>query len=202
MAFSRNHKKLNVSNFCPMDLNFLLYMENIYECYNQEKEIFPGKSLISNHRELLEYDSFKENLNLCWDAIVKEYEQHQFKDNPLGNIHFRDEYNSLLRRDSDPHTFETVWNAFSLWWWSEFGVKTYMERYSDLFIPDLAEQIWEGLYDRHIEVDDDSSLYVMLLFKQPVMIIPKSSNKLYFSSINDFVHKKEEIVCNVIDLFA
>ncbi|SEP26031.1 hypothetical protein SAMN05518670_6241 [Paenibacillus sp. OK076] len=202
MAHSRNHKKLNISNLCPMDLNFLLYIENIYECYHGEKEIFPGKYLISNEQELLEYESFKENLSTSWDEIVKEYEQQQYMDNPFKTIHFRDCFKRLFREDSVFHTSERVWKTFSLWWWSEYGVKTYMERYSDLFMPEMAEQIWEGLFDKDIKVGADNSLYVMLLFKQPVMVTPMNSNKLYFSSINDFAYKKEEIIRNVVDLFV
>ncbi|MEO2255785.1 hypothetical protein ABGV43_02430 [Paenibacillus amylolyticus] len=202
MALSRNHKKLNISNLCPMDLNFLLYIDNIYECYHGEKEVFPGKYLISNEQELLDLESFNENFNICWDEIIKEYEQQQYMDNPFKTLHFRDCYKSLFRRDSDIHAPERIWNAFSLWWWSEYGIKVYMDRYTDLIMPELAEQIWKGLYEKNIEVNDGSSLYVMLLFKQPIRTIPKSSNKLFFSTMNDFVYKKENIASEIVELFV
>ncbi|MOA40173.1 hypothetical protein D3C78_1620180 [compost metagenome] len=69
-------------------------------------------------------------------------------------------------------------------------------------MPELAEQIWKGLYEKNTEIDDGSSLYVMLLFKQPGTVIPKSSNKLFFSTINNFVYNKEQIVSEIVDLFV
>ncbi|GAE06600.1 hypothetical protein JCM10914_2766 [Paenibacillus sp. JCM 10914] len=68
-------------------------------------------------------------------------------------------------------------------------------------MPELAEQIWKGLYEKNIKLDESSSLYVILLFKQPDMILPKSTNKLFYSSINNFAYKKEGIVNEILDLF-
>ncbi|TVX94115.1 hypothetical protein [Paenibacillus agilis] len=202
MTLSRNHKQLRISNLCPMDLNFLLFIENIYECYHGGKEVFPGRYLISNDQELLDAESFNEIFHTCWYEIVKEFEQQHYMDNPFKTLHFRDCYKSLFRRDSEFHTAERVWNSFSLWWWSDYGIKAYMERYTDLFMPELAEQIWKGLYEKNIEMDDGSSLYVMLLFKQPAMLAPMSSKKLFYSTINNFVYKKDEVVSEIVDLFV
>ncbi|WP_379150754.1 hypothetical protein [Paenibacillus sp. sgz5001063] len=202
MTFSREHKQLRISNLCPMDLNFLLYIENIYECYLGKEEIFPGRGVIPNDQELLEAESFSVRLHTCWDEIVKEYEQQQYMDNHFKTFHFRDCYKNLFKEGSISQIAEKVWSSFSLWWWSEYGIKAYMERYSDIFLPDLAEQIWKGIYEKNIEVDDSCSLYVILLFKQPVRVLPKSSNNLFFSTINNFVYKREDITSDIVDLFV
>ncbi|GAB6927750.1 hypothetical protein JCM10914A_17330 [Paenibacillus sp. JCM 10914] len=201
MTLSREHKQLRVSNHFPMDLNFLLFIENIYECYYRGKEVFPGTYLISSDQELLEAESFHEVLPTCWDTIVKEMEQQQNMGILFNTTQFKDCYRDLFRRDPVLQTADKVWNAFSLWWWSDYGIKTYMERYTDLFMPELAEQIWKGLYEKNIKLDESSSLYVILLFKQPDMILPKSTNKLFYSSINNFAYKKEGIVNEILDLF-
>ncbi|WP_106768789.1 hypothetical protein [Paenibacillus faecalis] len=202
MTLSRDHKQLRISNVFPMDLNFLLFIENIYKSYYGEKQVFPGRHLISNGEELLEAERFNEILVTCWEENVRELEQQQYMVKPFNPILFRDHYTNLFRKDSELHTSERVWNTFSLWWWSEYGIKTYMERYTDLFMPEIVEQIWKGLYDKNIEIDDGSSLYIILLFKQPDIVLQKNTNKLFFSSINNFVCKKEKIVNEIVDLFV
>lgn len=202
MPLSREHKQLRINNLCPMDLNFLLFIENIYECYHEGRDVFPGRYLISNDQELLEPESFKEAFHSCWSEIEQEYEQQQYMDNPFKTLHFREGYTSLFSKNSVFHTVERVWSTFSLWWWPDYGIKTYMERYSDLFMPEIAEQIWKELYEKNIRTDDSSSLYVMLLFKQPAVIIPKSSNKLFFLSIDSFAYKKEDIARQIVELFV
>ncbi|CAM4406560.1 hypothetical protein U9M73_06145 [Paenibacillus phoenicis] len=200
MSISRKYQQLQISNISPMDMNFLLYIENIYECYFGRKEIFPGRYLILDQQELLEPESFIVALKACWNTIVKEYEQQQFMDNPLDTLHFRDDYASLFRNDSVFHTAERVWNAFTLWWWPDYGIKAYMEKFTDQYMPEVTEQIYRGLYEKNIPIAKGNSLYIMLLFKQPIQIIPKSSNKLFFSTIDRFLYKKDEIVRDIVDL--
>lgn len=78
-----------------------------------------------------------------------------------------------------------------------------MEKYTDLFMPELAELIWKGLYNKGVDPKEGGFLYIMLLFKQPAAVFPKSSNKLFFSTINKFVlDKREKMAIEIVDLFV
>ncbi|QCT01286.1 hypothetical protein E6C60_0563 [Paenibacillus algicola] len=201
MTLSRHHKQLNISNILPMDLNFLLFIESVYTCFHEEKDVFPGKHFNLNESELLQSDSFAEILNMCWDESIVDLKQQQKTGNPHSSIHFKQCYSKLFRDNTGSDTSEMVWDAFSLWWWSEYGIKAYMENYTDLFVPKISDQIWEELYKKNIGVSEGNSLYLILLFKQPEKVFPKNTSRLFFTSINKFVTRKELIVKEIVQLF-
>lgn len=70
MTVPREYQRLRISNVFPMDLNFLLYVENLYECHYGGKEVFPGGYLIRNNQELLEAKCFIEVFQTLWYELV------------------------------------------------------------------------------------------------------------------------------------
>lgn len=127
---------------------------------------------------LLEKERFRNRLSSCWERIASEYKlQHDVEQ--LGrSTHFREDYSRLFRDDlENPHAVK-VWESFSLWWWADYGVRAYMDRYTGLFMPDLTERIYDGFYENNIAIDASQSMYIMLLFKQPAGMIPSNSRQL------------------------
>lgn len=130
-----------LGNKCSINLNFIMYIRNIYR--NSEKRtvgIFPYLDIDAKY--LLDETEAQEKLKQLWNQM---FQLNEILENDMGLwVEKRFKYEDLFRINNDNYKiYEQIKNGFESWYWgtgsslcdrfSEYHVEDYYNKFCDTF---------------------------------------------------------------------
>lgn len=166
-----------LKNTIPIDLNFLLYLKNIYLNHYDKTIRFPGK--IGFEDGLLSLNQFNQVFIISWNRLLEKHEKEIAPPVPA-LLSVRDEFLGLFKDNSaGEKNFEVIWEHFQLWWCSSYGIASFMERTSDSLIVPIAEKLTQLSTQFNVDIPKIQLQLIVVFDKLPDPLKNQNSNFLY-----------------------
>lgn len=151
-------------NVIPIELNFILYIDNIYSNHFSKQNQFPGS--VRSSDGLLAKEDYSVNLIKCWDRLLLKYnEEHAASF--FTNINIEESFSILFSNDySGSKALFEHWENYCSWWWPDYGIKSFLERFSDIRIPEISDMV-SNIARENDHFISDRHLSLIMVFKKP-----------------------------------
>lgn len=166
-------------NIIPIDLNFLLYVHNVYLNLNMESIRFPGR-YHGDKSGFLTYDLFFEIAMRNWDQMLSAYNQNIHRDIETLQVN---RYASWFTDDiHGKRVLLELWDSFNLWWWPDFGIQQFLSRMSDSHIPLIGDKLSRMAINTGFSISYNQ-LAVLMVFQKPPEHFKLQTRRVYVSSL-------------------
>lgn len=172
---------LILCNDTPIDLNFLLYVHNVYLNLNGEPVRFPGR-YPGDTRGFWSYERFADIMRTSWERMLSAHDR-DFRPDP--GMFQADHYASWFTDDAHGRrTLHELWDAFNLWWWPDYGIRQCMDRISDSCVRVLWDKLDRRFRDAGCPVPA-GRVTLLVVFDRPPDPLRRHGRRVYVASLGE-----------------
>jgi hypothetical protein len=181
----------NLCNVTPIDLNFLLYVHNVYLNLNTEQIRFPGRYPGGDTIGFLPYEHFVDTMKKNWEQILSAYNQNICREIETLQM---DRYASWFTDDAHGRrTLQDLWDAFNLWWWPDYGIRQFMDRISDPCVPVIGDQLSRMARDAGYAISNDQ-LALLMVFDKPPAQFKRQDRRVYVACLAEILRSDMTLI--------
>lgn len=172
---------LVLCNDTPIDLNFLLYIHNVYLNLNGEPVRFPGRYSGDTHG-FWPYERFADIMRTSWERMLSAHDRDFRPDAGPFQV---DHYAAWFTDDAHGRrTLQELWDAFNLWWWPDYGIRQCMDRISDACVPVLWDKLNHRFRNAGYPVPAER-VTLLVVFDRPPAPLRRQGRRVYVAGLGE-----------------
>lgn len=168
-----------LQNSCSINLNFLIYIHNLYENYHKSHKTSKFPWLPLKETALLDYKEMNMKARNLWTAIFDSYDMNDRVDLEWW-INNKFHYYDLFKIDhAGMKLYEDIKKSFESWYW---GIGKHM---CDIFSHDLVENYYKELVVMTEKKDlqlKNTTFYLQVVYNAPPVSWKNKNEKMIIIS--------------------